>query len=79
MCAHLSNMAALPLIIGATLGNIALAAGDPVLSSERLADSYVRDEITQVAPEAVAETYFLPLARTCPRTPAGRSRWDLCR
>lgn len=79
MCTHLSNIAALPLIVGVTLGNTVIAAGDPVLSSERLADSYVRDEITQTAPQAVAETYFLPLSRTCPRTPAGGSRWDLCR
>ena len=79
MCAHLSKMATLPLIVGVALGSTAIAAGNPVLSSERLADSYVRDEITQLTPQAVAETYFLPLPRTCPRTPAGGRRWDLCR
>jgi hypothetical protein len=70
---------ALLLFIGVTIGNTAIAVGDCVVSSERLADTYVRDEITQSAPQAVVETSFLPVPRTCPRTPAGRVRWDLCR
>ena len=76
---RLRNVIALPLFVGATLGNAPIAAGDPVLTSDRFADTYVRDEITQPAPQAVVETAFLPLAPTCPRTPAGRVRWDLCR
>lgn len=75
---HSQNVLALPLFIGVTLGNTAIAACDPVVSGERAADTYVRDEIAQVAPQAVVETTFLPLPRTCPRTPAGRVRWDLC-
>ncbi len=75
---HSPNVLALPLFIGVTLGNTAVAVCDPIVSSERVADSYVRNEITQFAPQAVVETTFLPLPRTCPHTPAGRVRWDLC-
>jgi hypothetical protein len=73
-------MTALPLIVGIALtGTVNSAACDPVLSTSRLADTNVRDDIKQYGPDAVAETYFLPLPRTCPRTPAGHLRWDLCR
>jgi hypothetical protein len=66
-------MTALPLIVGIAL------TGTVVLSTSRLADTNVRDDVKQYGPDAVAETYFLPLPRTCPRTPAGHLRWDLCR
>lgn len=81
MCARLDMISALPLIVAATLGTaVSKAACDPVLSSDRLADTYVRNEIGPRAPELVSETYFLPLPTSCPRTPAGYSRWDLlCR
>ncbi len=73
-------MIALAVIVGVTLtGAVKPAACDPVLSTNRLADTYVRDDIKQHGPEGVAETYFLPLPTTCPRTPAGHLRWDLCR
>ena len=78
MRGHLRTVLALPLFIGVTLGNTAIAVGGPIVSSDRFADAYVRDEITQFAPQAVVETSFLPLRRSCPRTPAGRIRWDLC-
>lgn len=81
MCARLNMIAALPLIVAATLcTSVSKAACDRMLSSDRPADTYVRNEIGQFAPELVSETYFLPLPRSCPRTPAGYSRWDLpCR
>ena len=80
MCGRLSIIAGLPLIIGATVGEtVTPAACDPLVSSDRLADTYVPDDMRQFAPQVVAETYFLPLPRACPRTPAGYSRWDLCR
>ncbi len=75
---HSRDVLALPLLIGVTLGTTAIAVCDPVVSSERVADTYVPSEITQFAPQAVVETTFLPLPRTCPHTPAGRARWDLC-
>ncbi len=74
---HLRNGLPLPLVMGVMLGT-ANAVCDPVVSSERLPDTYVRDEITQLAPRAVVETTFLPLPRSCPRSPGGRVRWDLC-
>ncbi len=81
MCASLSRIAALSVIVVATIGASASeAAWDRMLSSDRLADTYVPNEIGQLAPEIVSETYFVPLPRSCPRTPAGYSRWDLpCR
>ncbi len=81
MRAHVAMMTALPLVVAEILGmTVSKAACDQVLSSERPADTYVRNEIGPRAPELVSETYFLPLPRSCPRTPAGYSRWDLpCR
>ncbi len=77
---RLSIMTALPVMVGVTLtGGVEPAACDPVLSSNRPADTYVRDNIKYYGSDVVAETYFLPLPRTRPRTPAGYLRWDLCR
>ncbi len=80
MCTRLNMFAVLPIIVAATLGTtVNRGACDRMLSSDRLADTYVRNESSQLAPELVSETYFLPLP-SCPRTPAGYSRWDLpCR
>ncbi len=81
MCARLNMLAALPLAVAATLGSsVNKAACDRMLSSDRPADTYIRNEISQLAPELVNETYFLPPPTSCPRTPAGYRRWDLpCR
>ncbi len=77
---HLGLITALPVIVGVTLiRTVNPVACDPVLSTNRPADTYLRDDIKQQVPDVVAETYFLPLPRTCPRTPAGHLRWDLCR
>jgi hypothetical protein len=75
---HLRYVPALSLFIGVLLGNPSNAVGDPVVSSDRLTDTYVHHDSTQLAPQAVVETTFLPLPPICPRTPAGRVRWDLC-
>ncbi len=73
-------VAALPVMAGITFtGGVQPAACDPVLSSDRPADTYVREDVKHDRPRAVAETYFFPLPMTCPRTPAGYVRWDLCR
>ncbi len=76
---RLGIMIALPAIVGVTLTGAVDAAGcDPVLRSNRPADTYVRDDIKHYGSDVAAETYFLPLPRACPRTPAGYVRWDLC-
>ncbi len=67
-----------PVMIGALLAGMEVAAGDPVSRSNRPADTYPGDEIRHYRLDDVAETYLFPPPKTCPRSPAGHVRWDLC-
>ena len=67
------------VVISATFAAGLRPAGcDPVLGSNRPADTHVRDQIKHYRSDEVPETYFFPLPNTCPRTAVGHARWDLC-
>ncbi len=66
------------MVIGTLLAGMDVAAADPVLRSNRPADTYVGDEIKRYRLDEVPETYLFPPPKSCPRTGAGHVRWDLC-